>query len=76
MSGPLQELDRVLELVAKEKNIPKEKLVEVVEAAILTAARKKWGHFGELEAHYDSEKGEVELFQFKTVVATVVDENI
>lgn len=76
MSGPLQELDRVLELVAKEKNIPKEKLVEVVEAAILTAARKKWGHFGELEAHYDTEKGEVELFQFKTVVETVVDENI
>lgn len=72
---PFQDLDRVLELVSKEKNIPKEKLVEVVEAAILTAARKKWGHFGELEAHYDSEKGEVELFQFKTVAEAVQDEN-
>lgn len=74
--GGLQELDRVLELVSKEKNIPKEKLVEVVEAAILTAARKKWGHLGELEAHYDGEKGEVELFQFKTVAETVTDDNI
>ena len=74
--NPFQELDRVLDLVSKEKNIPKEKLVEVVEAAILAAARKKWGHLGELEAHYDSEKGEVELFQFKTVVENVTDENI
>jgi len=74
--NPFQELDRVLDLVSKEKNIPKEKLVEVVEAAILAAARKKWGHLGELEAHYDSGKGEVELFQFKTVVETVTDENI
>ena len=63
-SSPFQELDRVLDLVSKEKNIPKEKLIEVVEAAILTAARKKWGHLGELEAHYDAEKNEVELFQF------------
>lgn len=77
MAGaPLGELDRVLEIVSKEKNIPKEKLVEVVEAAIITAARKKWGHFGEMEAHYNSENGEVELFQFKNVVETVVDENI
>jgi len=72
----LKELDRVLEIVSKEKNIAKEKLVEVVEAAILTAARKKWGHLGEMEAHYDSEKGEVELFQFKTVSENVQDENI
>lgn len=75
-SGMFQDMDRVLEAVSKEKNIPKEKLVEVVEAAILTAARKKWGHLGELEAHYDTEKGEVELFQFKTVVEEVKDENI
>jgi N utilization substance protein A len=74
--GTLQELDRVIELISREKNIPREKLIEVVEAAILTAARKKWGHFGELEAHYDSEKGEVELFQFKTVAEAVKDENI
>ncbi|MBI2974508.1 MAG: transcription termination/antitermination protein NusA [Deltaproteobacteria bacterium] len=74
--GTLQELDRVLEQISREKNIPKDKLIEVVEAAILTAARKKWGHLGELEAHYDSEKGEVELFQFKTVADPVKDENI
>jgi len=76
MAGDLKELDRVLETIAKEKNIPKEKLVEVVEAAILTAARKKWGHLGEMEAHYNTESGEIELFQFKTVVKEVVDDNI
>ncbi len=75
-SAPLKELDRVLEQVAKEKDIPKEKLIEIVEAAILTAARKKWGHLGEMEAHFNTEQGEVELFQFKTVVENLVDPNI
>lgn len=75
-TAPLKELDRVLEQVAKEKDIPKEKLIEIVEAAILTAARKKWGHLGEMEAHFNTEQGEVELFQFKTVVENVVDPNI
>ncbi|MDO8526914.1 MAG: transcription termination factor NusA [Deltaproteobacteria bacterium] len=69
------ELDRVLEQIAKDKNIPKERLVEAVEAAFLSAARKKWGHLGELEAHYNSEVGEIELFQFKTVVEKVEDSN-
>jgi N utilization substance protein A len=75
-TAPLKELDRVLEQVAKEKDIPKEKLIEIVEAAILTAARKKWGHLGEMEAHFNTEQGEVELFQFKTVVENLVDPNI
>lgn len=69
------DMDRVLEQVSREKNIAKEKLIEVVEAAVLAAARKIWGHLGEIEAHYDPEKGEVELFQFKTIAEKVEDEH-
>ena len=70
------ELNRVLDQVAKDKGIPKEILVDAIEQAFLSAARKKWGHLGELEAHFNEEDGEIELFQFKTAVATVEDPNI
>ncbi|MBI4211119.1 MAG: transcription termination factor NusA [Deltaproteobacteria bacterium] len=75
MAGMFHELDRVLEQVSRDKSIPKSYLVQAIESAFLTAARKKWGHLGELEAHYNPESGEIELFQFKTVVETVNDPN-
>lgn len=71
-----QDLNRVLEQVGKDKGIPKERIIEAIEAAFLTAARKKWGHLGDLEAHYNDEAGEIELFQFKTAVEKVENPNI
>ncbi|MBI4124532.1 MAG: transcription termination/antitermination protein NusA, partial [Deltaproteobacteria bacterium] len=70
------ELDRTLDQIARDKGITKERLIEAIEQAFLSAARKKWGHLGELEAHYNQEAGEIELFQFKTVVEKVQDPNI
>ena len=71
-----QDMNRVLEQVSKDKGIPKDMLVGAIEAAFLSAARKKWGHLGDLEAHYNDEAGETELFQFKTAVETVENPNI
>ncbi|MBI4237958.1 MAG: transcription termination/antitermination protein NusA [Deltaproteobacteria bacterium] len=68
-----QEMDRILEQVSRDRRIPKDRLIEAIEAAFLSAARKKWGHLGELEAHYNRETNEIELFQFKTVVEIVQD---
>lgn len=70
------DLDRVLEQVSRERRIPKDRLIEAIEDAFLSAARKKWGHLGDLEAQYNDETGEIELFQFKTVVENVEDDNI
>ncbi len=75
MSKMFENLDRMIEQVGREKGIPKDVLIEAIEQAFLTAARKKWGHLGDLEAHYNEESGEIELFQFKTVVETIEDEN-
>ncbi|MBF0491405.1 MAG: transcription termination/antitermination protein NusA [Deltaproteobacteria bacterium] len=69
-------LNSVIEQVGKDKGIPKEALVEAVESAMLTAARKKYGIEIELEAQYNEELGEIELFLFKTVVEDVFDEDI
>src|SRR5262245_11558187 len=66
-------LNSVLEQVGKDKGIPKEILVETIESAMLSAARRKYGPTAELEAHYNEELGEVELFQFRQVVEIVED---
>lgn len=71
----LADLGRVIEQVSKDKGIPKEVIVEALEAAMLTAARKKFGQEKEIEAHYNPELAEVELFQFRTVVETIEDED-
>ena len=75
MEGMFIDMNRVLEQVSKEKSIPKDRLVEAIESAFLTAARKKLGHLGELEAHFNEDNGEIELFQFKTVADPIEDAN-
>lgn len=71
----LLDLNRTLEQIEKDKGIPRAALVEAIESAMMSAARKKLGYLGELEARYNEEAGEVELFQFKTVVENVQNEN-
>ncbi len=67
------ELKRLIEQMGKDKGIEKEVIIEALESAILTAARKKLGAKVELESRYNEEAGELEVFQFKTVVEKVVD---
>jgi len=68
-------LNYVIEQVVKDKGIDKKVIIEALEQAVLTASRKKYGHHGEIEVHYNEEIGEVELFQFKQVVEEVKDPN-
>jgi N utilization substance protein A len=67
------ELKRLIEQMGKDKGIEKEVIIEALESAILTAAKKKLGAKVELESKYNEEAGELEVFQFKTVVEKVVD---
>ncbi|HAR94414.1 MAG TPA: transcription termination/antitermination protein NusA, partial [Deltaproteobacteria bacterium] len=67
------DLNYVIEQVGKEKGIPKEIIVETLEEAILSASKKKFGNHLDLEARYNYELGEIEVFRFKTVVDEVQD---
>lgn len=67
------DLNYVIEQVGKEKGIPKETIIEALEEAILAASKKKYGSHLDLEAHYSVELGEIEVFQFKTVVEEIND---
>ena len=67
----ISDLSRIIDQVGKDKGIDKKILIEALEQALLAAARKKYGLKQEIEAKYNEEAGEVELFQFKTVVKNV-----
>ena len=69
----LPELKRLIEQMGKDRGINKEIITDALEAAMLTAASKKLGQNVDIEAHYNDETGEIEVFQFKTVVDKVVD---
>lgn len=72
------ELSRIIEQVGKDKGIDKQVVVDAVIQGMLVAARKKWGTYRDIEAQYNEESGEVELYEFKEVVKDedFVDEEI
>jgi len=69
----LTNLNHIIDQVVKEKGIERAVLVEALESAVLSAANKKYRNTRDLEAHYNDEMGEVELFEFVTVVEEVLD---
>lgn len=69
----LPELKRLIEQMGKEKGLDKQIIIEALETAMVTAARKKLGTKADIEAHYNEEAGEIEVFQFKTVVEEATD---
>jgi N utilization substance protein A len=60
-------LNHIIDSVGKDKGIEREILVETLKSAILTAARRTYGAQREIEAHYNEDSGEVELYQIITV---------
>jgi N utilization substance protein A len=64
----LTELSRVIESVGRDRGIKREIIVSAIEQAILAAAQKKYGPHAILEAHYNDENGDVDLYLFKKVV--------
>jgi N utilization substance protein A len=67
----MDELIKTIAEVEREKGIERDILIEALEAAMLTAARKKKGLMADLEAQFDEETGEIHVIEFKTVVETV-----
>ena len=64
-------LNHIIDQVVKDKGIDRAVLVEALEAAVLSAANKKYRNTRDLEAHFNHEIGEVEVFEFVTVVDEV-----
>ncbi len=64
-------LQSIIDQVSKEKGIDPAILIETMEQAILTAAKRTFGINRELEARYNNDTGAVDLYQYMTVVEKV-----
>jgi transcription termination/antitermination protein NusA len=69
----LPDLTRVIDQVSKEKGIDRAIIVQALEEAMLSAAKKTFGPEKRIEAKFKPDGGEVELFEIKTVVEHVED---
>ncbi len=67
------DLDQIINQVGRDKGINKQVLIEALESAVLSAAKKHFGHNLNLEAMYNNELGEIEVHEFRTVVERVED---
>jgi N utilization substance protein A len=67
------DLNAIIGQIGRDKGIDKQVLVEAVESAMLSAARKHYGHNLNLETKFDPDTGMIELLQFKVVVEQVED---
>ena len=68
-------LNREMDQIARDKGIDKQIVIEAVQSAFLSAGKKIFGEDKEIEAHYNEEDEEIELFEFLNVVEEVKDEN-
>lgn len=59
--------------IIKEKNIEKDELSEIVENIVLSMIKKKFGHADNFEIFVNLDKGEIEIYQNKTIVEQVED---
>ncbi|MEE1250414.1 MAG: transcription termination factor NusA [Lachnospiraceae bacterium] len=67
------ELLEALNVIEKEKNIPKETLLEAIENSLLTACKNHFGKSDNIKVNINPETCEYHVFQEKTVVEVVSD---
>lgn len=60
--------------IAKEKNIEREQLGEILEHTILSIIKKKYGKADNFDIFVSMDKGEIEIYQNKTIVEKVEDD--
>ncbi len=62
-----------LTLIAQEKNLELDYVLETVESALVAAAQKKFGENESIKAEIDRTSGEIRMYCTKTVVDTISD---
>jgi N utilization substance protein A len=72
----IADIKRVVEQVSRDKGINVEVLIKALEEALRSAAKKKFGSKIDIEAQYNEESGEIEVFQFKEVVEEIEEPDL
>ncbi len=66
-------LKREIDQIAKDKGIDRKTIITALEEAMKQAARRKFGLEKEIEARFNPETSEIELFEFREVVEQITD---
>ena len=73
----IQKIQAAINMIAAEKKLPKQKLVEVIEAAIKIAYKKDfWSKDEEVNVHFDLENWTLEILVEKTIVEKVTQPSL
>jgi len=72
----MSDLEKLVDTIQREKSIPRDVVIEILESAMVAAARKRYGMLKDIEAQFNDDLGEVELFEFRTVSEDVEDEHL
>ena len=68
-----RELLTVIEQIGREKGIDANRILEAVESALLTAAKKRYGAAENIQVHIDRKTGDVEAISLKKIVNEVTN---
>ncbi|HZS45670.1 MAG TPA: transcription termination factor NusA [Blastocatellia bacterium] len=66
---------QTIELLSKEKNIDSVIIIEAMQEAVKTAARKHYKTNEDLRAQYNPDTGQIDLFAIKRVVEEITDQD-
>ncbi len=67
-----QELIQVIDQISKDKGISREMVIEAVETALVSAAKKKYGT-QRIAVQIDPKRGDIAMYAYKKVVAEVAN---
>jgi len=65
------ELNRIIDQISREKGVDRRVLVDAVVDAMKSAIKKRFGPGIDLDVVYDDVRGQIEAFQYRTVVESV-----
>ncbi|HEX3204218.1 MAG TPA: transcription termination factor NusA [Nitrospiraceae bacterium] len=68
-----RELITVIDQIGREKGIDKTKILGAVEAALQSAAKKRFGQGENIQVQIDPKSGEISVISLKTIVETVTN---
>ncbi len=68
------ELKKAIDQISKDKGIDRDMLIKTLEDAVRTSVERRYGEDLDVEVSYSDESGEIEIYQFKTVVEEVDNE--
>ena len=78
ITNAFSELGRLIDQVSKDRGIDKKVVIHSIVNGLLSAARKKYGTYRDIEVKYNEGTGQLELYEFKEVVEDdkFIDEQI